>query len=229
MPSVVERVRTRVRRSALKRLSGLRNQVRIAFDIELDEHFEVGLQGEIPVRARLTKAVGVRLRDAVHATADIKRTLNIPVEEILTVPLDLELEIVLDTDVLVQDLLYIETIVAIDTVVTAMGVAPIPIQAKIPIKLEVPLDQPLRIRGNVRVPVRQVLQVPVSHTFRVPINESFPVTVHIDDEVPVSLDVELDAKVNVDADLPVHLKQTLRVDGRRVTVSEIGGEKSAEG
>jgi len=208
--------------------AGVKERASVAFEVDLDEELEVGLEGRVPVRTRLVKALEVAVKKDLRTVAAVDHTLQIPLDETLEVPIDFTLHIPLDTDVLIQDTLTVESEMELDTTVKAMGVAPVPIRARVPISLQVPIDQVLHVRGEIDVPVQKVLTVRVKKSFRAPISAALPVTVKLDGHLPVDLDVELDAVVEIAEKLPIRLQKKLRLTGENVRLVE-GGQRNATG
>ena len=204
------RLRSRLKAQLIDKLNVLKEAMFFALRLDVDEEMHVDVAGRIPVQTRISQDIVVDIDEGFDAVATLDEpAVDIPLDERITVPVELDLRIPLDAQVWVEETIRFETTVAIDTTVTAMGFAPIPVKADIPVSIEAPIRQAFHIEAELEVPVRETLQVPIRHTASVPLAMQLPISVRVSDRLPVKLDVALDSAVDVEQRLPVRLRDSI--------------------
>mgnify|MGYP005816815687 CR=1 FL=1 len=194
--------------------------------LRLKDEVPVMVQGELPLQASVEQTVDVGFAKDLEAKVrlgslaiPLDETLNIPVAFSAKVPLDAkvsvdpidltldvpidtvltereldlsQLSIPIDTDVMVDDVIDVQVVVPLDSEVkTALGIT-VPVKANLPIKLRVPIRQKIHVRD--RIAVRP-------DKFRVPLRT----------RVPVKLHVKLTDQLRVHGNVEVPIRETLRV------------------
>ena len=129
--------------------------------------------------------------DAKVSVDPIDLALDVPIDTVLTErELDLsQLSIPIDTDVMVDDVIDVQVVVPLDSEVkTALGIT-VPVKANLPVKLSVPIRQKIHVKDRIRIKPDKL---------RLPLHTRIPV------------------------DLKVQLRDTLRVRGNvRVPLREM--------
>jgi len=175
----------------------------------------VGIEGRVPFRARIDKPLQVAVDEALTAKVKLQ-DLAIPLDEVMRVPLKLDLQVPIDTEVAIDDSLELELNVPIDMVLTERELDMS--------SLEVPLDTEIFIDDTIAVDfvvpvdteVTTVLGVKVPVKLNVPIKANVPVKqkVRVRDTLKVPIKkLRLPFHATIPIKLSVPLKKTFRVKG----------------
>src|SRR5689334_12113946 len=96
----------------------------------------VAMRGPLPFRARLAQPITVALDDRVQAEVQLDQ-LDIPLDETVSVPLDLQLDVPIDTEISVAQDMDLSLVVPVHTVLT---------ERELDLRsLEVPIDSDLYV------------------------------------------------------------------------------------
>jgi hypothetical protein len=146
----------------------------------------VTMRGPLPFRARIGQPLTVALDDRVQAEVQLDR-LDIPLDETVSVPLDLQLDVPIDTEVSVAQDMDLSLVVPVHTVLT---------ERELDLRsLEVPIDSDLYVDDAINV------------NFTLPVDTHVETTLGI--RVPVKVDVPIKARVPIKQ--KVHVRDTLKL------------------
>ena len=105
--------------------------------------------------------------------------LKIMVNEKLSAPLKLKIDVPLDNDVVVETVLNLDINVPIDTDVKTVGGITIPVKALVPVKTKIPIKQIMHITGKLNVNVDQTITIPVNQNITATVDAHVPAGVKL--------------------------------------------------
>jgi hypothetical protein len=183
--------------------------------LHLDQTLPVTLRGTLPVRAALSQDVQVGLDSEISARVRLG-TLNIPIHESISVPLDFTVKAPIDTHMAVDDVVVVSMRVPVDMVLTEreldLSQLEVPIDTDVfvddsfLIDTKIPIETEVTTTLGIKVPVKMLVPIKT----RIPIKQK----VHVRDRMKLGIQrlrVPLHLTVPVEARLPI--KQTLHVQG----------------
>jgi hypothetical protein len=171
------------------------------------------------VTATVLNELDIELDDTVSTRVPVDELLSVPVEQPLELIAEFDAVVPIRVDVPVRDVILLEQKIAIDTIVEAdlLGETfrlplrgSFPVRAEVPVNLIVPIDQPVRMAftAPIKARLRQNLEVPLKTEIVADIPLQTRMTVPVLNDLEVSADVQrkpaLDVQLNY-ADLAIAL------------------------
>jgi hypothetical protein len=212
----------------------------IGFRVRLADDVGVALRGAFPLHAALDQPIDVTIDKELAAKIKLG-TLRVDLDEVLDLPIDMRLEVPIDSDLRIDQALDLKLTVPIDTVLTEreldLSQVTVPIDTDVFIDDSIDLDIVLPIDTEVtttlglhvpvkaqipvkmKVPIHQKLHVRDNlklgvHKLRVPLKLSLPVRVHL----------PLDQNFRVRGTIVAPVKQRLRVPLRKTITPKLAAE-----
>lgn len=189
---------------------------RLALRITPAGEVAVTMQGALPFRARLGQPLTIALDDRVNAEVQLDQ-LEIPIDETLIVPINMQLDAPVEAEVAVAQDMDLALVVPVQTVLTERELdlrsIEVPIDTElfvddaIDVDFTLPIDTEVETTLGLRVPVK--VDVPIKT--RVPIRQKVRVRDTLEIGVP-KLRIPLNVKLPVRVKFP--LTQTFTVKGR---------------
>jgi hypothetical protein len=196
-------------------VAGLWVREHVTVRIQVDDEVAVSLRGALPFRANIEQPIEVAIDKEL--TANVKLgSFPIALDESIEVPLNMKLQVPVDSDVRIDQPLDLALMVPIDTVLTEreldLSQLSVPIDTDIFIDDVIDLDFVLPIDTDVTTTLG--MRVPVKA--RIPIKLKVPVhqKVHVRDTLKLSVKkLHVPLKMTIPVQVHVPLNQTFRVRG----------------
>jgi hypothetical protein len=178
-----------------------------------DAPLRVYVDQPLAVTASVRNELDIELDDTVSTRVPVDELLSVPVEQPLELIAEFDAVVPIRVDVPVRDKILLEQRIAIDTVVEAdlLGETfrlplrgSFPVRAEVPVNLVVPIDQPVRMAftAPIKARLRQNLEVPL----KTEIVADVPLQTRM--TVPVLNDLEVSAEVQRRPALDIPLNHT---------------------
>jgi hypothetical protein len=182
-----------------------------------DETLYAYVDQTLGVTASVLNPLDIELDDIVSTRVPVDTILTVPVEQPLELDAEFDAVVPIRTDVLVEDVIILEQNVDLDAMVEAdlLGetfTLPLrgnfPVRAEVPITILVPIDQDVRLRftAPIKARMKQNLEVPLKTEIvaDVPLKTQMSVPVLNDLQVTADVDKEPRLKVKLNyADLKI--------------------------
>lgn len=195
-----------------------------------DQPATITIDEKLKVTARALDNLQIRLDDVIHTQVPVDQIIKVPVKEELKVIADFDGMVPIRMDVQVRDKIVLDQVLDLNAVIDAELLGDklklpirgkVPVKAIVPVSLDIPVDQLVKLKftAPVGVRVKQDLTVPL----RTVIEADIPIQADL--SVPVKSDIEAEAEFSgkpirttiVESDLRLPLR-TLRLE-----VKEDGG------
>lgn len=189
-----------------------------------DQPAHITIDEKLQVTARALNNLDIRLDDVIQTQVPVDQIIKVPVKEQLNVIADFDGTVPIKMDVQVRDKIVLDQVLDLNAVIDAELLGDkiklpirgkVPVKAVVPVALDIPVDQPVKLRftAPVGVRIKQDLTVPL----RTVIDASIPIQADL--SVPVKSDIAAEATFSgkpiaatiVDADLRLPLR-TLRLE-----------------
>jgi hypothetical protein len=187
----------------------------------------VTIDEKVQVTARALDDLKIRLDDTIHTQVPVDQVIQVPVKEQLNVIADFDGVVPIKMDVSVRDQIVIDQVLDLNAVIDAELLGDeiklpirgkVPVKAIVPVALDIPVDQPVRLKFSapVGVRVKQALTVPLKTV----IDADIPIQADL--SVPVKSDIRAEAEFGKD---PIAL--TIVESNLRLPLDSLRLEKKA--
>lgn len=185
---------------------------------------KITIDEALKVNARALDNLNIRLDDTIHTRVPVDQIITVPVKEQLNVIADFDGSVPIRMNVAVRDKIVLDQVLDLNAVIDAEILGDkiklpirgkVPVKAIVPVTLDIPVDQMVRLKftAPVGVRVQQALTVPLKTVIEADI------PIQADLSVPVKSDIPAEATLRpgplsatiVEADLRLPLR-TLRLE-----------------
>ncbi len=158
---------------------------------------KITIDEKLQVTARALDNLNIRLDDTIQTKVPVNQIITVPVKEQLNVVADFDGTIPIKMDVKVRDQIVLDQVLDLNAVIDAELLGDklklpirgkVPVKAIVPVSLDIPVNQPVRLKFSAPVGVRvqQALTVPL-------------VTV-IDAAIPIQADLSVPVRSDIPAE-----------------------------
>jgi len=185
---------------------------------------KITIDETLKVNARALDNLNIRLDDTIHTRVPVDQIITVPVKEQLNVIADFDGSVPIRMNVAVRDKIVLDQVLDLNAVIDAEILGDklklpirgkVPVKAIVPVSLDIPVDQMVRLKFSAPVGVRvqQALTVPLKTVIEADIPIQADLSVPVKSDIPAEATLQpgpLSATI-VEADLRLPLR-TLRLE-----------------
>lgn len=151
------------------------------------------------VTAKVTNNLTIGLDATIHTRVPVNQVVTVPVDDTLHILADFDAEVPIKMDVPVHETIPLDQTLNVDTVVTAQllgQTVQIPLRGKIPVKAQVPIDLIIPVNKKVRLKFTAPVEARIKQSLTVPLNTVIEADVPIKAVLDVPVLSDLKARIN---------------------------------
>jgi hypothetical protein len=188
--------------------------------MNIDDQVKINVVKDAALNAKINGQIGLHIDDPLQTNINVTEPLQIMFDEMLTVPLKMDIPVRINTAFMVQDTLDLSFEIPLDLMLT---------EKEMPLRnLTIPFNQKLMIRDSLAVDFTIPLDTRIKTNFDKFFNIGFPVLgeVPVKIKIPISQELQVQDTITLDAygyQVPlrttisfnqrVPINQTLKIDG----------------
>lgn len=158
---------------------------KILVTLHIDDTVKIQVTKDIALNAQIDDQVGIKIEDALKTDIHVLEPLEILFDEILTVPLKMDIPVRLSSSFMVEDTLDLEFDIPLDLLLS---------EKDMPLRnLTIPFNKKLRIRDSLDVD----FSIPLENKIRTNFEKFFNISLPVKAEIPVKVKIPIDQSLQV--------------------------------
>lgn len=157
----------------------------ILVTLHINDHVKINVMKDVPLKASITENVGIRIEDPLLTDIRVTEPLEILFNEVLSVPLKMDIPVRLSSSFMVDDTLDLEFDIPLNLL---LGENEMPLR-----NLTIPFNKKLRIQDSLAVD----FSIPLDTKIRTNFKRMFNVSLPVKSEIPVQVKIPIDQHLQV--------------------------------